>query len=185
MTISYGTPFLFPNFCLLWRRIYNQHIILILNLKYGSCLFKKSFIGNKNPGIILKIGGIAIVYNFSSMLKVYTLQGMSVCEILRLFFLYQTVKASLKGRRRQALWRFSKAKIVSSGLLWCCSQRQESFEKTFFNPSWFRKMLYQNYLSRRLLLKSYLIFLWKKVSHGMAIKFVSGYIKIIHIYKNR
>ena len=172
MTISYWTPFLFPNFCSLWRRIYNQHIILILNLKSGSCLFKKSFIGYKNPGINLKIGGIANVYNFSSMLKVYV-QGMSVCEILRLpFFLYQTVKASLKGRRRQALWRFSKAKIVSSGLLWCCSQRQESFEKTFFNPSWFRKMLYQNYLSRRLLLKSYLIFLWTKVSHGKAILYV-------------
>ena len=96
----------------------------------------------------------------------------------RLFFLYQRVKASLKGRRRQALWRFSKAKIVFLGLLWC-SQRQETFEKTFFNPSWFRKMLYQNYLSRRLLLKSYLIFLWKKVSHGMAIKFVSGYMIVM------
>ena len=46
--------------------------------------------------------------------------------------------------------------------------------KNFFLSSWFRKMLYQNYLSRQLLLKSYLIFLWTKVSHGMAIRFVSG-----------
>ena len=92
------------------------------------------------------------------------------------FFYIRQWRPASKGRRRQALWKFSKAKIVSSGLLWCCSQRQESFEKTFFNPSWFRKMLCQNYLSRRLLLKSYLIFLWKKVSHGMAIKF------IIHIF---
>ena len=101
-----------------------------------------------------------------------------MCEILRLFFLYRTVKASLKRPPPPGSLKIFKSKNCFLGLAMVLLTETRELWKTFFNPSWFREM-YQNYLSRQLLLNSCLIFLWTKVSHGMAIKFVSGYMIVM------